>query len=25
VEGEALDQINRQLVEDIFNAAFNNW
>lgn len=25
VEGEALEQINRQLVEDIFNAAFNNW
>jgi hypothetical protein len=25
VEGDALDQINRQLVEDIFNAAFNNW
>ena len=25
VEGEALDQINRQLIEDIFNAAFNNW
>lgn len=25
VESEALDQINRQLVEDIFNAAFNNW
>jgi len=25
VENEALEQINRQLVEDIFNAAFNNW
>ncbi len=25
VESEALEQINRQLVEDIFNAAFNNW
>jgi len=25
VEGAALDQINRQLIEDIFNAAFNNW
>ncbi len=25
VEGEALEQINRQLIEDIFNAAFNNW
>jgi hypothetical protein len=24
-ESAALDQINRQLVEDIFNAAFNNW
>lgn len=25
VEPAALDQINRQLTEDIFNAAFNNW
>jgi hypothetical protein len=25
VESTALDQINRQLTEDIFNAAFNNW
>lgn len=25
VEGEALDQINRFLIEDMFNAAFNNW
>jgi len=25
VENAALEQINRQLVEDIFNAAFNNW
>lgn len=25
VESEALEQINRQLIEDIFNAAFNNW
>lgn len=25
VESEALEQVNRQLVEDIFNAAFNNW
>ena len=25
VEGEALEQINKQLIEDIFNAAFNNW
>ncbi len=25
VESAALDQINRQLIEDIFNAAFNNW
>jgi hypothetical protein len=25
IEGPALDQINRQLTEDIFNAAFNNW
>lgn len=25
VESEGLDQINRQLIEDIFNAAFNNW
>jgi len=25
IEGEALDQINRQLIEDMFNAAFNNW
>jgi len=25
VENEALEQINRQLIEDIFNAAFNNW
>lgn len=25
IENEALEQINRQLVEDIFNAAFNNW
>ncbi len=25
IEGSALDQINRQLTEDIFNAAFNNW
>ncbi len=25
IENEALDQINRQLIEDIFNAAFNNW
>jgi len=25
IEPAALEQINRQLVEDIFNAAFNNW
>lgn len=25
IEPAALDQINRQLTEDIFNAAFNNW
>lgn len=25
VENEGLEQINRQLIEDIFNAAFNNW
>ncbi|HKC69945.1 MAG TPA: hypothetical protein VKG26_17035, partial [Bacteroidia bacterium] len=25
IESAALDQINRQLTEDIFNAAFNNW
>jgi hypothetical protein len=25
IEGEALEQINRQLMEDLFNAAFNNW
>ncbi|HTA62894.1 MAG TPA: LptE family protein [Bacteroidia bacterium] len=25
IESSALDQINRQLTEDIFNAAFNNW
>ena len=25
VETAALEQINRQLTEDIFNAAFNNW
>ena len=25
IESGALDQINRQLTEDIFNAAFNNW
>lgn len=25
VESEGLEQINRQLIEDIFNAAFNNW
>lgn len=25
IESVALDQINRQLTEDIFNAAFNNW
>jgi hypothetical protein len=25
IESTALDQINRQLTEDIFNAAFNNW
>jgi len=25
IEPTALDQINRQLSEDIFNAAFNNW
>lgn len=25
IESQALDQINRQLTEDIFNAAFNNW
>ena len=25
IESPALDQINRQLTEDIFNAAFNNW
>jgi hypothetical protein len=25
IEGEALEQINRQLIEDMFNAAFNNW
>src|ERR1700758_1911860 len=25
IEGPALDQINRQLTEDIFSAAFNNW
>ncbi len=25
IENEALEQINRQLIEDIFNAAFNNW
>ncbi|MGZ3863090.1 MAG: LPS assembly lipoprotein LptE [Bacteroidia bacterium] len=24
-ESEGLDQINRQLIEDLFNAAFNNW
>ncbi len=25
IEPAALEQINRQLTEDIFNAAFNNW
>ncbi|HXB40886.1 MAG TPA: LPS assembly lipoprotein LptE [Bacteroidia bacterium] len=25
VESDGLEQINRQLIEDIFNAAFNNW
>ncbi|MBS1647812.1 MAG: hypothetical protein JST67_10775 [Bacteroidetes bacterium] len=25
VESTALTQINRQLMEDVFNAAFNNW
>ena len=25
IESAALEQINKQLVEDIFNAAFNNW
>jgi len=25
IESTALEQINRQLTEDIFNAAFNNW
>ncbi|HXU27716.1 MAG TPA: LptE family protein [Bacteroidia bacterium] len=25
IESAALEQINRQLTEDIFNAAFNNW
>jgi hypothetical protein len=25
IEPSALEQINRQLIEDVFNAAFNNW
>lgn len=25
IEGEALDEINRQITEDVFQRAFNNW
>ena len=25
IETEALDEINRQIAEDVFQKAFNNW